>query len=288
MRRSRLVVCALGFAILWGTAVSLAEDPFGESAGKKPEPARKAAKVAPPVRRTGGEAIEEALKQPIDCDFVETPLKDMVDYFKDVVHIEICLDDSGFKEAGIDEATPVTCNFRGLRFEKVLNFVLDSVRLKWTIHDDVLYITSPTKLESDVLFETRVYDAADLVVYQDENGKKFDDYAPLTDVITATIDAKTWLDNGGEGTIQGQSLGTAKVLVVTHRWDVHKKIAALLAEVRAIAAKKSGDGLPCRERPKGAPTAITGGFRCPGMIPDHSSTKDAASPSKPAETAAQK
>jgi len=64
------------------------------------------------------------------------------------------------------------------------------------------------------------------------------------------------VDNGGSGTISGVWLGTAKFLVVTNRYDIQKKIPALLAEIRTIAAKKSGgDGLPCRERPKAAKTA---------------------------------
>ena len=76
------------------------------------------------------------------------------------------------KEAGVDESTPITCNFHGLRFENVLRLVLNELQLGWTIHDDVLYIASPQKLESDELMETRVYDVADLVAYRDENGRR--------------------------------------------------------------------------------------------------------------------
>lgn len=277
MRRLRLVLCALGFAILWGTVVSLAGSASEESAAK-PEPEKKAVKAAgPPVPRTGVEAIEAALAKPITCEFVETPLKDVLDYMQDAMHVQIYLDSSGLKEAGVDESTPVTCNLRGLRFEKALNPILDSLQLKWTIHDDVLYVTSPTKLESEEFHETRVYDAGDLVVYQDENGKKFDDYAPLSDVITQTIDPKTWSDSGsGTGSILGESLGTAKVVVVTNRYDVHKKIAALLADIRTIAAKKTGGGdLPRRERPK-APAVLSAS----GPV---GPTKDFIPPSKPAK-----
>ena len=179
MRRSVLVVCALGFAFLLGTVASLAENPFEESAGDmqakpakiaskaKPadnpfgsnsaEPKNKAAKrsARSPVRRTGVEAIEAALAKPIDFEYVETPLKDVIDYLADAMHVEICLDSAALKEAGIDESTPVTKNLHGLRCEKVLRLVLDELQLGWTIHNDVLYITSPAKLESDELMETR-------------------------------------------------------------------------------------------------------------------------------------
>ena len=261
MRRSRLVVCVLGFAILWGTVVSLAGDPPAKSAGsKQPGPARKAAKTAAPVCRTGVEAIEAALAKPIDCEFVETPLKDVIEFFKDKMQVEIYLDSPALKEAGVDESTPVNCNFHGLRFEKVLKLVLESLQLKSLIHDDVLYVTSPAKAESDEFLEDRMYDVGDLVVYLDDKGRRRDDFTPLTDLITNAIDTKTWMDNGGTGTIGGCSLGTEKILVVSNGREVHKKIAALLAEVRVIAAKKTGgDSLP-RYNARPFPEAMRGGM----------------------------
>ena len=36
--------------------------------------------------------IREALRQPTQIEFVETPLKDVIDYLKDLHHIEIQLD----------------------------------------------------------------------------------------------------------------------------------------------------------------------------------------------------
>ena len=45
-------------------------------------------------------------KQPTQIEFVETPLKDVVDYLKDLHHIEIQLDSAALKEAGVDESTP--------------------------------------------------------------------------------------------------------------------------------------------------------------------------------------
>ena len=130
----------------------------------------------PPVRRTGVEAIEAALAEPIDCEFVETPLKDVIDYLEDAAHVKIYVDSSGLKQAGIDESTPITCNLHGLRLENVLRLVLNELKLGWTIHDDVLYVTSQEELLSDEFVVIRVYDVGDLVVYQDNNGKKFDDF----------------------------------------------------------------------------------------------------------------
>ena len=58
--------------------------------------------------------IREALSQPTQVEFVETPLKDVIDYLKDLHHIEIQLDAPALKEAGVDESTPVTKNLKGI------------------------------------------------------------------------------------------------------------------------------------------------------------------------------
>ena len=52
----------------------------------------------------GGEkAILKALKQKTSLDFVETPLKDVVDYLSEMHHIPILIDSSALKEAGVDD-----------------------------------------------------------------------------------------------------------------------------------------------------------------------------------------
>src|SRR5208283_234882 len=108
--------------------------------------------------------IEEALKQPTQIEFVETPLKDVIDYLKDLHHIEIQLDGPALKEAGVDESTPVTKNLKGISLHSALKLLLDELQLKYVIHNEVLLITSPAKAESDEYMTTKVYPVADLVL----------------------------------------------------------------------------------------------------------------------------
>ena len=108
--------------------------------------------------------IEEALKQPTQIEFVETPLKDVVDYLKDLHHIEIQLDSAALKDAGVDESTTVTRNIKGISLRSALKLLLDDLQLTYVIHDEVLLITSPTKAESDEYMTTKVYPVADLVL----------------------------------------------------------------------------------------------------------------------------
>ena len=108
--------------------------------------------------------IEEALKQPTQIEFVETPLKDVVDYLKDLHHIEIQLDAAALKEAGVDESTPVTKNLKGISLRSALKLLLDDLQLKYVIHNEVLLITTPAKAESDEFMTTKVYPVADIVL----------------------------------------------------------------------------------------------------------------------------
>ena len=48
--------------------------------------------------------IKQVLDSPTQIEFVETPLKDVVDYLKDLHHIEIQIDTEALKKAGVDES----------------------------------------------------------------------------------------------------------------------------------------------------------------------------------------
>ncbi len=61
-------------------------------------------------RPTPEQRIREALDEPTQTEFVDTPLKDVVDYLKDLHHVEIQLDGPAMQEAGVEESTPLTRN----------------------------------------------------------------------------------------------------------------------------------------------------------------------------------
>ena len=114
--------------------------------------------------------IEEALKRPTQIEFVETPLKDVVEYLKDLHHIEIQLDSAALKEAGVDESTPVTKNLKGISLRSALKLLLGELQLKYVIHNEVLLITSAAKAESGEYMTTKVYPMADVVLPIKESG----------------------------------------------------------------------------------------------------------------------
>ena len=84
--------------------------------------------------------IAEALEQPTQLECVETPLADVVDYLKDLHHIEIQLDHKTMKQAGISDSTPVTFKRKGVSLQSALSAMLDGLDLQFEIRDEVLLI----------------------------------------------------------------------------------------------------------------------------------------------------
>ena len=94
-----------------------------------------------------------------------------------------------------------------------------------------------------------MYDVADLVVCRDEHDVISEDYDSLIDVITSTIKPTSWDDMGGPGSAVGESLGTAKVLVVSQTREAQDEIAKLLADIREVAKKTPHASLPRCSKP---------------------------------------
>jgi ferric-dicitrate binding protein FerR (iron transport regulator) len=92
--------------------------------------------------------IERALKEPTTIEFDETPLQAVIDYLKDLHHIEIQFDMKELQTAGVDpDATLVTKNLKGISLRSALKLLLDDLQLKAVIHNEVLLITTPEGVE---------------------------------------------------------------------------------------------------------------------------------------------
>ena len=163
-------------------------------------------------------------------------MKDVVDYLKDLHHIEIQIDTSALKEAGVDEWTQVTKNLKGISLRSALKLVLDEVQLKYVVHHGVLLITSTAKAESDEFMQTRCYPVEDLVLPEDDGCVNF---TSLDELLTATVATKSWTDNGGTGTLFGFVAGNRPLLVVSQSEEVHEQIENMLEKLRKAGGLKT-------------------------------------------------
>jgi hypothetical protein len=241
-------------------------DPFAAPTKPRVGPAAKG-RAAPAVAKTGPPptrarsapvepgaaeaAIEKALAQTVEgAEFDQTPLVDVIDHIARTHRIPIFLDKKALEQASIDpKTTQVTLSLRGISLRSVLDLMLGQVGLTWTIHSEVLLIT--TSDVADELLITRLYDVADLVGCRDEKGLPWDDYDSLIDAIEFFVAPKTWSDTGaGQGAVMGETFGNARVLIVSQPYQIHREIANFLEDIRNRAGKPGPDQKPpVRQRP---------------------------------------
>lgn len=106
--------------------------------------------------------ILQQLDSPTQLEFLETPLKDVIDYLKNYHKIEIQLDNKAVEGAGVQSDTPITKNLKGISLRSALRLLLREHGLTYIIQDEVLLITTPEEAESRL--STKVYPVADLVI----------------------------------------------------------------------------------------------------------------------------
>ncbi|MCX7427474.1 MAG: hypothetical protein NTW96_17830 [Planctomycetia bacterium] len=215
------------------------------------------------------QAIEKALGSPTTLEFKETPLSEVVDYLKTTHKIEIQIDQRALDDVGIDSATPVTRNIKGVSLRSALDLMLRDLDMTYIIRNEVLLLTTREKTQEREMLLTKVYDVADLVVFRDEAGQRREDYDQLVETITKTIAPQSWDEVGAPGSIAAGTYGSAKVLVVSQTDETHRQIAKLLEEIRKVAQKNPSEEPPFHSRHGGMRMGMGGmmggGMGAPGM-----------------------
>ena len=108
------------------------------------------------------EKIRQSLDKQTDVDFNETPLKDALQFLKDLHNINIFLDETAISDEGIQTDTPITLQLSGISFRSVLKLMLEPLQLTYVIDDEVMKITTTVKAGEKLY--TRVYPVGDLVI----------------------------------------------------------------------------------------------------------------------------
>jgi len=274
MRLRALVVLMVGIALApAAVARAQANDPFGAAPPAHPAPPAEAAVAvrseAPVVRAaedgrisvaaastglgTHGSAeakILAALNDKTECDFNQTPLADVVDYFKNYYHIEIQFDQKALQDEAIDSAIPITRSLKGVKFKSALRMILDNLNLAYVIRDEVLMITSTTVAEA--MLETRAYPVQDLLTQWPAGELRGRN---LVTTVTDVINPCSWDEHGGPGSIQLLP-GT---LVVSQTQALHEELADLLAVLRRVKQAQIAE--------KGAADAAAAGDAKPAAKP---------------------
>jgi len=188
------------------------------------------------------QTIELALARRGSVEFSETPLHDAMVELTQQFQIPIVLSLKKLEEASVSADTPITVRLSNLSLESILGLILERLELAFTIRHEVLLITTPEDVESQLT--TRTYPVLDLVFSRSSGSTVFvgADYDSLIEIITTTIKPDSWDNVGGPGAIdQSENAGS---LVVSHTIIVHRQIERLLSSLRRAKSLQGISSLP--------------------------------------------
>lgn len=106
--------------------------------------------------------IEAALNERTEISFSDMPLKDAIDFLKDLHEIQIVMDSAALTDEGVDPSAPVSLELAGITLRSALRLLLEPLALTYVIRDEVMMIT--TEAKAGEALSTRVYPVADLVI----------------------------------------------------------------------------------------------------------------------------
>jgi len=92
--------------------------------------------------------IREKLKRPIDVKFINTPLKEVVDYFAKELNDTVLVDEKALADVGIDIHTSITADWRDVPARDSLRWILHDFGLTYRTGDEALLITTPEAAEN--------------------------------------------------------------------------------------------------------------------------------------------
>jgi type II secretory pathway component GspD/PulD (secretin)/tetratricopeptide (TPR) repeat protein len=106
--------------------------------------------------------IELKLNKPIDIEFKNTPLTDVIDYIRTVTGLNITLDTRAMEEKNIKPTQPVTESLHGIRLRDGLTIILKKCKLTHVTEHNALTITTDERARGRL--EQKVFPVADLVI----------------------------------------------------------------------------------------------------------------------------
>ena len=153
-----LAALSIGFGALALAIVVSAQEPAPPGQSTPPAPPKAAKPQVADFRvdkpSSAVAKIQAALEKSAKADFVMMSLREVVEYLSDSHGIRILFDTRLVPEE--TQLAAVTLNLTDVPLSAVLDRVLDSQKLDWVIHDNVLLVTTPRRAAN--LLETHYYD----------------------------------------------------------------------------------------------------------------------------------
>lgn len=173
--------------------------------------------------------IRRALEQKvIECDFVDTPLRDVVAFLQDSLHFPIVIDEYALLADGVSTDTPITFSAKNITLRSALSRMLKPFDICWTVRNEVLNITMREAAQTVLI--PRIYPLADLMRDEESAHEDLERIAAAITKNTAQFDQGGWEDEGGIG--RAVPVASIRALLITHTWEGHREIEQLLQQIR--------------------------------------------------------
>jgi hypothetical protein len=172
------------------------------------------------------ERIREILDQTVSVDFRNTPLSVALNQLSRQAEIEIRLDRSRLREAGVGGREPVTLTLSDRKLSTTLNLLLAHHGLHWIIDAGMIWVTSSTVAEEHL--KPTLFDVRDLA-------RTDDDVRLLIRAVEEQTSPDSWESAGGVGGILFPRTG---VMMVVQTEPVLDEVERLLEAYR-VALRQS-------------------------------------------------
>jgi hypothetical protein len=189
-------------------------------------------------------AIETALDSRLSVSYKDTPLQAAIDAWRSQFQINIVADQKSLTESAVTLDTPFSLELNNVRFESLLDTILEPLDLDFVVLADHLLITTTDGAVTKQ--QIRMYPVQDLVLGL-KGGRVVVDYDSLIEAIVSTVDPDCWEDNGGNGSVEFVPASGALVVSQTRR--IHKRVEALLSAVREARDTQGIEVLPPNTAP---------------------------------------
>ena len=107
-------------------------------------------------------AIAKALDTKITLKFDKTPLSEVAKHIATQAKINLVMDNLGLTDEGVTPDEKISIDVKDVKLGSALELILKPLRLGFLVQDEVLKITSKTRVQGPL--EVRTYPVADLII----------------------------------------------------------------------------------------------------------------------------
>ncbi|MFO1045416.1 MAG: permease prefix domain 1-containing protein [Planctomycetaceae bacterium] len=163
----------------------------------------------------------DALHQPVDADFEDIPLGEVVEFLSKSQGIPILIDHETLSDEGLSRDTRLSLRLQGRPLQTMLNSLLDELHLSYVIREGALIVTTEAAAEAEL--NSVLYNVKDLITAELTMDR-------LASVIETTTSGQWEVVNGDGGRLAMTQGGG--FLLVAQTLPVQLEIQGLLDRLR--------------------------------------------------------